>query len=344
MKKSKLLFLLFLILGTLWIAIKNNGQRSSIPFQQNEGVIFGTTFHAKYQSKQDLLPEIMQVLRSVDSSLSMFNPQSTISKINRGESSTADSMLIHIFMQAQAISQATDGAFDVTVAPLVNAWGFGFKNDILPDSITIDSIRQFVGWQKISITPDGTLQKQDPRIVIDFSAIAKGYATDRVAGILRENGVSNFMIEIGGEIVCKGMNPHGKPWSIGINKPVDDSTSTNKELEEILQFTDCAMATSGNYRNFYMQGEKKIAHTIHPQTGYPVQSNIVSSTVLAPTCAMADGFATSFMVLGLDRARQILNGHPELDAYFIYVDQDGQTRNWCTQKIKESLAQKAEQK
>ena len=330
MKKWQVIFLLFLIIGTFFIARKSHRDNYA-PFQSNEGMIFGTVFHAKYQYKEDLLQEIMRELNAVDASLSMFNPNSCISKINKGETDEADSLLAGVFQLAQAISKVTDGAFDVTVAPLVNAWGFGFKNDVLPDSAKIDSLMSFVGWEKVRIQ-EMHIQKDDPRIIMDFSAIAKGYGADQVAKLMKQKGIENYMIEIGGEIVCGGKNQNNENWKIGINKPTDDPTSTNQELDKILNLTDCAMATSGNYRNFYVKDGKRIAHTIDPKSGYPVQHSVLSSTVLAPSCAMADGFATSFMVMGLEKAKQILDQHPELQAYLIY-EENGEHKVYYTKEL-----------
>ena len=330
MKKWQVIFLLFLIIGTFFIARKSHRDNYA-PFQSNEGMIFGTVFHAKYQYKEDLLQEIMRELNAVDASLSMFNPNSCVSKINKGETDEADSLLAGVFQLAQAISKVTDGAFDVTVAPLVNAWGFGFKNDVLPDSAIIDSLMSFVGWEKVRIQ-EMHIQKDDPRIIMDFSAIAKGYGADQVAKLMKQKGIENYMIEIGGEIVCGGKNQNNENWKIGINKPTDDPTSTNQELDKILNLTDCAMATSGNYRNFYVKDGKRIAHTIDPKSGYPVQHSVLSSTVLAPSCAMADGFATSFMVMGLEKAQQILDQHPELQAYLIY-EENGEHKVYYTKEL-----------
>ena len=332
MKKWHLPFLLFLIIGTVFIM--RQAHPAAAPFQQEEGMIFGTSLHATYQCDSSLHDEIMEELQQVDASLSMFNPRSTISRINRGEDFHTDSLFRYVFTMSQQISQATDGAFDITIAPLVNAWGFGFKNGALPDSAQVDSLRSLVGWDRITLTDDGTISKQDPRMVMDCSAVAKGFGSDQVASLFRRKGIHNYMIEIGGEVVLSGTNPKGKPWSIGINKPVEDSTSTNNELQTILQLTDCALATSGNYRNFYISEDgRKLAHTIDPHTGYPVQHSILSSTVIAPTCAMADAFATSFMVMGLDKAKQVLKAHPQLKAYFIYADPDGTNRVWASPNL-----------
>lgn len=324
--KWQLPFLLFLIIAT--VLIIRHRQPSNIPFQRSEGMVFGTVWHATYQSDSALSHSIMQELSRVDASLSMFNPKSTVSRINSGESEETDSLFRMVFTQAQQISEATNGCFDITVAPLVNAWGFGFKKGELPDSSQVDSILQFVGWDKLTLEGN-LLHKSDPRMVLDFSAIAKGFGVDQVASLMRRKGISNFMIEIGGEIVVSGHNPKGEKWSIGVNKPVEDSTSTNQEVETILHLTDCAMATSGNYRNFYISPDgRKLSHTIDPHSGRPVQHSILSSTVVAPTCSMADAFATSFMVMGLDEAKKVLSKHPELQALFIYSDENKELKIW----------------
>ena len=296
----------------------------------NEGTIFGTLYHAKYLYSKDLKAEIEAELQKVDASLSMFNPQSTISRINRNETDEADEMLSDVLELSFTINKATDGAFDPTVAPLVNAWGFGFKSGILPNSTQVDSLLALVGLTGIHLS-EGKLTKDNPLSILDFSAIAKGYGVDRAAQVLRDKGIKNFMVEIGGEVVTEGVNEKGEPWRIGINKPDDDSTSTNTELQDIISLSGKAIATSGNYRNFYIKEGKKIAHTINPKTGYPAQQDILSSTVLAPTCAEADAFATAFMVLGMEGAKQILRSQPQLDAYFIYSDEQGNYQTWKTE-------------
>ncbi len=318
LKKWHLPFLLFLIIGTVIVMRQKN---APTPYQKDEGRIFGTIYHATYQCDSSLRSQIEAELQSVDNSLSMFNPQSTISRINSNESRATDSLFRYVFTISQQISRATNGAFDITVAPLVNAWGFGFKHQQLPDSAQVDSLRQLVGWQRASLNSENELVKADPRMVLDCSAVAKGFGSDQVAALLRSRGIRNFMIEIGGEVVVSGVNPKGKPWRIGISTPDEQ---TQGKLQETIELTQGAMATSGNYRNFYTAEDgRRLAHTINPHTGYPVQHSILSSTVLAPTCAMADAFATAFMVMGLDSAQAVLEAHPELQAYFICSTPDG---------------------
>lgn len=175
--------------------------------------------------------------------------------------------------------------------------------------------------------------------MLDCSSIAKGYGSDVVARFLQKRGVKNYMVEIGGEIVTKGISPKRVPWKIGVTRPVDDSLSVSKELQSVINVTDKAMATSGNYRNFYYKNGKKYAHTIDPHTGYPVQHNILSATVIADNCATADAYATAFMVMGLEKAQKLLERHPELMAYFIYSDKDGKNKTWCSEKLKKKVAE-----
>lgn len=328
--KWQLPFLIILIVGTVLIL------RKQAPYQTNEGMVFGTIYKITYQSKENLKPEIEAALQKVDNSLSPFNKQSVITHVNNNENMEVDSLFTQVFQLSKEISEETHGAFDITVAPLVNAWGFGFKNATNVTDAVIDSLQEFVGIDKIDLV-NGKIVKKDPRVILDCSAIAKGYGVDCVARLLDSKGVKNYMIDIGGELVMKGKNPKMETWRIGINKPIDDSLSVNQELQTVLEITDVGLATSGNYRNFYYKDGKKYAHTIDPRTGYPIQHNILSSTVVAKDCATADAYATSFMVLGLDSAKTICNAHPELDAYFIYTKEDGSTDIYFTEGMKRYL-------
>lgn len=319
--------LLLFVIATYLIITRRN---EPAPYQHNEGAVFGTFYHLTYQSRDDLQAEVDTALKRVDGSLSMFNAQSILSRVNRDENVQVDSLFKRVFLLSRQVSEATDGAFDITVAPLVNAWGFGFKNGALPDSAAVDSLRALVGWQRLTLTADNRIAKDDPRIIMDCSAVAKGFGVDVVADVLRSHGIENFMVEIGGEVVVSGVNPKGEAWRVGVNKPIDDPESTSNELETVLSLEDKALATSGNYRNFYVTEDgRRVAHTIDPSTGYPVQHSLLSATVLAPTCAEADAFATSFMVMGVERAKAVLRRHPELQVFFIY-DSVGEHRIFST--------------
>lgn len=336
MKNKKLIwqipFLLILIIGSIFVI----RQQRNTPFQKDEGMVFGTIYHITYQSDINYQKEIEAELQKVDNSLSPFNKTSIISCVNRNEKVKVDEMFSEVFQLAEKISGDTDGAFDITVAPMVNAWGFGFKTGNPPTKQTIDSLRAIVGFNTVSLQ-DGYVIKKNPKTMLDCSAIAKGYGTDVVARFLKKKGVQNFMVEIGGEIVVNGNSEKLQPWRIGINKPTDDSLNTSQAIQDVVSVSNIAMATSGNYRNFYYKNGKKYAHTIDPKTGYPVQHNILSATVFADDCATADAYATSFMVLGLDGAKKILEKHPELCAYLIYSDQKGSNQIWYSPSLQKKL-------
>lgn len=289
-----------------------------IPYQRLEGTVFHTIYHITYQGVDNYNSEIAQLFREFDGTMSMFNDTSVITRMNNNDPEVvANRYFTTVFHKAMAVSEATDGAFDITVAPLVNLWGFGFKNSDNVSQATVDSILQYVGYQTISLDAEGRLHKLHPETIMDASSIAKGYMSDVVAEFLQDKGIFNYMVEIGGEIALNGKNPSGNYWGVGINKPTDDSTQVNSELQDILYMNEGGIATSGNYRNFYYKDGKKYAHTIDPHTGYPIQQDILSSTVIAKDCMTADAYATAFMVLGKEKALKVLENDSTLMAYFI---------------------------
>lgn len=265
-------------------------------YKKSAGKIFGTYYAITYQSSEDLSSGMREVMDGVNNSLSTFNKNSVISKINNNEEVVLDTLFTNMFTKAMEISRITDGAFDITVAPLVNAWGFGFDPSSEKKWLSeaeIDSIKQFVGYEKVWIE-DGKVVKSDPRVMLDASAIAKGYGCDLVAEYLRAKGCQNFMVDIGGELVVAGVNPNGKKWRVGVSKP---ENTTDASVVEVLEVTDCAVATSGNYRQFYQTEDGMVGHTIDPRTGRPAVNNILSATIIAPTCMEADALATAAMVI-----------------------------------------------
>lgn len=337
MKKNaqkSLLWLALLLFASIWIIARKNQQDS---YNTISGRIFGTIYHITYQYDGDLKAEIEAELKKFDSSLSPFNDTSVISHINRNEEIVPDSFFRKCFQRSMEISRQTDGAFDITVAPLVNAWGFGFKKGTFPDSLMVDSLLKLTGYRKVKLE-NGKLIKDDPRIMLNCSAVAKGYGVDVVAKLLDRKGIKNYMIEIGGEIVAKGHNPQERFWRVGVNKPIDDSLSINRELQTVLEITNAGLATSGNYRNYYYKDGRKYAHTIDPRTGYPIQHNILSSTVVAEDCLTADALATAFMVMGLEEAQRFIKEHPTIDAFFIYTDEKGSYQTYFTEGMKKFLA------
>ena len=316
-KPGNLAFLLFLIVGTIIIVGQNKPT-----YRTQQGKIFGTLYTVTYEHNADLQPQIVAAMQAVDNSLSPFNRQSIITHINNNDSIEVDTLFTEVFRTAEHVYSESHGAFDPTVAPLVNAWGFGFKRGMDVCSTTIDSLKELVGLSRVKLE-NKRVEKADGRIMLDFSAIAKGYGSDCVAQVLDNYGIQNYMVEIGGEVVVKGHNKNGNPWGIGITKPIDDSLSVNQELQTVLRLTDCAVATSGNYRNFYYKDGVKYAHTIDPRTGYPVQHSLLSATVIADNCMRADALATAFMVLGVDSAMAYCERHPEIKGYFIVAADSG---------------------
>lgn len=294
-----------------------------------EGIVWNTEYHIKYYSSKDLTDSILGVMRRVELSVSPFNKKSRITAVNDNKTDSLDAYLIMLYEKSVEINKESNGAFDPTVSPIVNAWGFGYKNGNLPDSVQVDSMLKFVGIGKTKL--DGNrLIKEDSRTTFNFSAIAKGMGSDEVGRMLQRNGVENYMVEIGGEIAVKGKNPEGLPWRVSIDKPVYSNDSIVHESAEIISVTDCGIATSGNYRNYKVDDNgRRYAHTINPVSGYPVQSDVLSATVVAPDCMTADAYATTFMVLGFARTKELLAKHGELSAYLIVATPSG-IISWST--------------
>lgn len=306
----------------LWILMFTACTKQKQYFEES-GSVFHTIYHIKYEGSEILTEKIDAEFQKFNLSLNPFNPNSIISKVNRNEAVEADDWFIEVFNKAKEVSDHSEGIFDITCAPLVNLWGFGFSK---MDSVTpqmIDSIKQFVGYQKVRL--DGRkVIKDDSRILLNCSAIAKGYASDVIARLLEREGVKNYMVEIGGEVTMKGVNQNGKCWRIGINKPEDDSTGVKNDIEEVVQLCKKGgVATSGNYRNYYVKDGKKYAHTIDPRTGYPSEQSILSATIVAEDCITADAYATAFMAMGLEKAREAAKNIPGIEYYVIYSDENG---------------------
>ena len=290
----------------------------------HQGNIFGTYYNIRYEGSEDLHDSILLRLQTFDRSLSMFYPQSVISRINRNDSVTTDTLFEAMFHEAMTISQLSHGAFDITVRPLVNAWGFGNKSQELQirnQNINIDSIKAFVGFEKVRL--DGhQLLKSYPRITIDASAIAKGYACDVVADLLREKGCDNLLVDIGGEVVLQGVNDKGKAWRVGITRPTIDATGAEQELQEVIASHHLCMATSGNYLQYYFVDGERRSHTIDPRTGYPVHHSLLSATVTASSCMRADALATACMVLGEEEALRMIETTTDAACYLIVAEAD----------------------
>jgi len=298
-----------------------------------DGFTQGTTYHMIYRDEKmrNLKPEVDSLLAVFDNSLSVYNPQSIISKVNRNEDVEVDDYFIKVFEAAKEMYDIGGGAFNIAASPLFNVWGFGSKTKEMPTPAMIDSLKEFIDMDMVRLE-ERRVVKDDPRITLNANAIAKGYSSDVVAAFFDSKEITDYMVEIGGEIRCKGKNSRGGHWNVGIDKPIDGNYVAGSDLSTILKITDCALATSGNYRKFYIQDGKKYHHTIDPKTGYPVAHNLLSATVIADECIYADAYATIFMVIGVEATKEFLVNHTELKVYLIY-DDHGAMKTWYTQNL-----------
>lgn len=317
MKSFSILFLLLV----LFVAGCTNSPSKYI---YNKGFVYGTMYSITYESPDgiDLQDEITEKFRIYTLIFSTYEKESTISKINDNIPVKPEPEFMICFNRAMEISKITNGAFDITAGPMVNAWGFGPEKKKHMTREKVDSLIAITGYHKIHVE-DGMIVKDNPNMKLDMSAISKGYTCDLIADFLAQKGCPNYMVEIGGEVTAKGKNENGNTWSIGISTPNEDLTLSNSEYEAIVQLPDHALATSGNYRNFYVEDGKKYAHTIDPKTGYPVQHSLLSSTVLANDCMTADAFATAFMVLGVEQGIEVARSTPGIEVFFVYADENG---------------------
>ena len=284
-----------------------------------DGTMLGTTLHivadVPQTSAQELYAAVMELDREAKASMSIFDPTSLLSRLNRNETDSVDRHIAFNLRLADSIGALSGGCYDVTVKPLVEAWGFaGREAEAHPN---IDSILTFVGRDKVRIV-EGRLVKSDPRVQLDFNSVAKGYRVDLVAALVERHGARNYIVDIGGEIRCRGVNREGKAWRIGVETPFDGNMSDGRYLQRRIAMHEGGMATSGNYRRYYLDAEgHKVAHTIDPRTGRSALSRLLSVTVVAPTCAEADALGTMFLAMGADEALKRVAEMPGMKAYFI---------------------------
>lgn len=329
MKGNKLLYLsLAALVLAGWLAL---GRGHAPERRQMSGAAWGTTYHISYASDADLSEQVLEQIRLVNDELSPFNPASSLSKINNGEDVAASEMLRQVFALSQRVCSISSGAFDPTLAPLINLWGFGYKEGAAdaPDSAAIDSALQSVGILQCSIDSASHIVKKTPSTEFNFSAMAKGYGVDCIARALRQAGCTDYMVEVGGEIALSGLNSRGEKWKIQIDAPVFAGPD-NSEHEPlgVLQITDCALATSGNYRNYHLTSEGMAAHTISAATGRPVLTNALSATIIAPTCALADALATAAMAMPPAEAFDMIENLPDAEALIITASDTLATANF----------------
>lgn len=287
-----------------------------------DGVMLGTTLHVvadvRDVSPQELYAAVMELDREAKASMSIYDGTSLLSRLNRNETDSVDRHIAFNLRLADSIGSLSDGRYDVTVKPLVEAWGFAGKERT--EHPNVDSILEFVGREKVRVE-NGRLVKDDPRVQLDFNSIAKGYTVDLLAALVEKYGAENYIVDIGGEVRCRGVNRQGNPWRIGIETPFDGNMSNGEYLQKRVWLHDGGLATSGNYRRFYFDKEgNKVAHTIDPRTGRSAVSRLLSVTVVAPTCAEADALGTMFLAMGADDALAAAAAMPGVKVYFILAD------------------------
>ncbi len=344
-----------LFLFSIYFFSCGDQSKEQVFYGEAQGTTYTIKLYSKY--KNNFKNGIDSILKEIDRSLSLYIDSSTIFRVNQKDTIVGTDFYVQqVFFKSQEVYQATQGAFDPTVLPLVKGWGFGKNKTPSIDSSRVDSLLKLVNFKGISMRLDHQLQlhqvlkrycdsaqiktkylleKSEPNIQLDFNAIAQGYTVDILSDYLHNSGVKNYMIELGGEVFAYGKKPNNVLWKIGIDKPIDDPEK--RELQAIIALENKAMATSGNYRQFYIKDGVKYSHTIDPKTGYPVTHSLLSATVLAKECAFADAYATAFMVMGLEKSKQFLKENPQLglDALFIHTETEGSCKTFSTQGMKD---------
>lgn len=327
---------LFLCICTLFL-FSCGSNTTTIVKNRNVGGALGTSYRLIYLANEELdfQKEIDSVFTVINQSMSTYVPDSDISNINAGDSTiVVDAMFKEVFELSKEIHKKTNGYFDPTVGILVNAWGFGPGKQIALDSTRVDSLMQFVGFDKVSLSLDKTVLKENTNIRFDFNAIAKGYAIDRLAVLMNEKGIENYLLEVGGEVVAKGENSiKQKAWKVAVTDPEAE------QLKIVIDLKNRAMASSGNYRHFRIDSitGKKYVHTIDPKTGFTKNGNTIGVNILAVNCATADAYATAFMAMDINDAKRILQNQSNLDAYIIYFDERGNTQEYTTDGFKKLI-------
>ncbi len=325
------------ILSLLLFGIITSCSQQKLESIKIEGEAQGTTYQIIYfdEEQRDLRNEIDSLFKVIDKSMSLWDTTSIISRWNSGDSTAIpDVHFMNVLKKSIEVAEISGGAFDPTVGPLVNAWGFGAKRmEDLPLT-KIDSLLELCGYQHLKIVEGGVIREKQG-IQLDFNAIAQGYTVDVISDLLLSKGINDFLVEVGGEMRTFGAKPKGEKWKAGIDKPIENE-SAERELQAIVTMEDRALATSGNYRAFYEKGGQKYSHTIDPKTGYPVQHNLLSASVLAADCMTADAYATVLMVIGTEKAMELIGDHPELEAFLIYSE-NGNWKTWMSPGLQSKI-------
>jgi FAD:protein FMN transferase len=328
--------IIFPTLAILFFSCSRQDKLQRIAFNgEAQGTYYTVTYFAEEEKVTKASTD--SLLRAFDMVASLWVSESIISAVNNNTVDFVDDPhFIYLFNISKDVAEKTNGAFDFTIGPLASAWGFGFREKIEISPRVIDSLKALVGYEKVSLV-DGKIIKTHPNIQFDFNAVAQGYSVDLLGKFLESKNINNYLVDIGGEVLARGKKPDGSRWLIGIEKPADDANS-ERALQATIELTDRAIATSGNYRKFYEKDGIRYPHTINPQTGYPVKHTLLSATVIAENAAIADAYATAFMVMGKEKSIDFLEDK-KMEVFFIYSDVDGTFKTWASPSISEKINQ-----
>jgi FAD:protein FMN transferase len=305
------------------------------------GFAQGTTYHITYENSNniDYSADIDSILKAFDKSCSMYDSTSIISRINNNDSTVeADDWFIDVFKKSAEVNTLSEGALDITVGPVVHAWGFGNAPIAKHDTAYIDSLLQFVGMDKVKLE-GRKITKKYPGVSLDVNAVAQGYSVDVVSKFFEVKGIKNYLVEIGGEVRCKGTNANNKFWHIGIDKPTDGNLTPGEELQAVIELNNKSLTTAGNYRKFFVENGVKYGHTIDPKTGFPAKNTLLSATVICNDAITADAWDTAFMVLGLEKSKELLKKLPGIEVYFIYSNSKGEFEVFFSEGMKKMIVE-----
>lgn len=335
MRNLSAIFLVSIIIGAC--------SPDEIQYSSFSGFTQGTTYSVIYENRRNIEVEKMKsdieaLLTIFDNSLSTYNPGSIISAINSNRDTIPDSLFISVFNRSGEIWELSGGAFDITAGPLINAWGFGPDAKKRFNEDNLDSLMMLVGMDKIKIV-DGRVVKDSPGMYLDVNAIAQGYSVDILSSFLDELNISSYLVEVGGEVFARGTKNNGENWRVGVDKPVDNNIVPGRDLQTVIVLENRAMATSGNYRRFFVDQETgiKYSHTIDPSNGYPVRHTLLSATIISDDCMTADGCATACMVMGLEKSIEFIGTNDFLEAYLVYSDENGNYATWISEGMKQYI-------
>lgn len=316
-------------------------QTKKSEYQKISGFAQGTTYSITYENSkgEDYAQDIDSILKAFDKSCSMYDSTSIVSRINNNDASVeADDWFVNVFRKSEEVSAISGGALDITVGPVVRAWGFGTTPVAKHDSAYIDSLLQYVGMDKVKLEGRKVIKKY-PGVSLDVNAVAQGYSVDVVSQFFDKKGIKNYLVEIGGEVRCVGTNAKNKLWHVGIDRPSDDNLTPGGELEAIIELNNKSLTTAGNYRKFFVENGVKYGHTIDPKTGFPAKNTLLSATVVCDDAMTADAWDTAFMVLGLEKSIELLKKLPGIEVYFIYSNQRGEYEIYVSEGLKKMIVE-----